>query len=37
VARDTAGVLWRYAVRGDGKFDKRVQIGGGWDVYTWLK
>ncbi|MER5965198.1 VCBS repeat-containing protein [Streptomyces sp. NPDC002057] len=36
VARDKAGVLWRYAGNGTGTFAPRVRIGGGWQMYKTL-
>ncbi|MFJ6940532.1 FG-GAP-like repeat-containing protein [Streptomyces sp. NPDC101132] len=34
IARDTAGVVWRYAGTGKGTFGSRVRIATGWQVYS---
>ncbi|MFI8106068.1 FG-GAP-like repeat-containing protein [Streptomyces sp. NPDC086023] len=36
IARDTSGVVWRYAGTGKGTFGSRVRIATGWQVYAGL-
>ncbi|WP_188283677.1 hypothetical protein [Streptomyces sp. CBMA29] len=36
LARDAAGVLWRYSGTGTGQFGGRVKIGTGWQMYSSL-
>ncbi|MBD0707189.1 MULTISPECIES: FG-GAP repeat domain-containing protein [unclassified Streptomyces] len=36
VARDTSGVLWLFLGKGNGTFDPRIRIGGGWGAFTHL-
>ncbi|MFF0556256.1 FG-GAP repeat domain-containing protein [Streptomyces sp. NPDC004266] len=36
LARDTAGVLWLFAGKGDGTFAPRTRVGSGWGAYKQL-
>ncbi|MFJ5552949.1 FG-GAP-like repeat-containing protein [Streptomyces sp. NPDC093225] len=36
IARDTSGVVWRYAGTGKGTFGSRIRIATGWQVYAGL-
>ncbi|SEC76377.1 VCBS repeat-containing protein [Streptomyces sp. TLI_105] len=36
LARDTAGVLWLFAGKGDGTFAPRTRVGAGWGAYKQL-